>query len=178
MAYISAINYLHLKKIVPFLSLILFFSACHKSDTPSILQPTESGQNVIAFTLNGQQHVYRGAQISFNITQSVDSMVVDIGGFDPHGYKDFFDFTINIPHFSMNNLYYAGNDDSIVVSCYADSQKDFFWPDSSSKSTFIFTRLDSLVGAGTFQYKGIDYNGNTITLANGFFDIGNPFSRR
>ncbi|MGN6567427.1 MAG: hypothetical protein ACTHJ0_05725 [Flavipsychrobacter sp.] len=171
-----------MKIYILFLTVFIFFSACHKSDEPAVLKPTQSGQNVIAFTVNGQQHVYMGIPtfstpgISFSIIRLRDSsMIIDMDG--TGNYHDGFEFVTNIVRFSLSNVYHIGNNYPYYQSYYNDNsngQGDIFYPDSS-KSTFIFTRLDSSVAAGVFQFYGIDNNGQTISLSNGFFDIANPF---
>ncbi|MGN6567426.1 MAG: hypothetical protein ACTHJ0_05720 [Flavipsychrobacter sp.] len=163
---------------------ILLFSACHKSDSQApVLKPTQTGQNIIAFTVNGQQHTYTGVPsyflpgITFSIMGSINSgMLIDMIGVAGKAspFQDAFEFVVNIPHFSLYQKYPVGNNYPYYQSQYqikdANSQEHFYYPDSS-KSWLTFTRLDSLVAAGTFEYYGIGNNGQTVILTDGFFDM-------
>jgi hypothetical protein len=166
-------------------ALLLFliaFTACNKEDKGEKMPPaTKSGRHVLAFRLNGSVHIYRGKhgfygdyQASYAMTKQRDSTLdLTILASDGSKYNDAMNFDLRADSFRLNTRYAISANPQVGISSYRSkipSSSGEYVADST-RSYIIFTRADKVVVAGTFEFYGINKNGEQVHLAEGQFDL-------
>jgi hypothetical protein len=160
---------------------LLLFANCSKSNNSNVLPAaTQSGQNIVAFTINGAVHIYTGKTI-FNNPAGVDFEYIPslpclaIEAINKAKYNDDLGVSIAfvLPVIGMN--YKISNSGCGGSYSSYDNYTDISYPQyiiDTINSTLTFTRFDGLVAAGTFNLITLkdSVHTNTYTIQ-GFFDI-------
>lgn len=175
--------------------LTLFFS-CKKAKVsePALPQvyvptprvPTQTGENVLSFKIDGVTHIYSGTPSYFNVN-GINGFIMqypdETKGIEIYAtstaYNDRLSLivnvlsetnqnsipTIGVKYFLTRNHYSY----SYYMPSYGGNESEYMPIDSLSSITFA--RFDDKVIAGTFEFHSYGNKGKTVDLTEGYFDI-------
>jgi hypothetical protein len=145
-------------------------TGCRK-DTEKDLPPlTQSGENRIACLINGKERIYTGeSQVSFSLSFLGDYVSLV-------GKRAFLlpDRDIEICFESdsiMPNVVYQGFEAQNCTTTYEHGDELYKANPYDGYNWLMFTRLDTAVAAGIFQFRCIGPDGDMVNVTSGRFDI-------
>jgi len=167
------------RTFVSFLLSLLFFS-CKKSELQGLPPYTQSGQNVVAFKVNGRVVVVSGHSNSIvneGVSYSVlyDSILyLDAVILNPH-----VELSICAKIVSLGAYPIISSPWPLGASYFDDSNSSIpggnnqFNTDSSHSGMVTYNYRDANIFAGTFAFDVINSQGTVIHITEGRFDIKN-----
>jgi hypothetical protein len=147
---------------------------------PSMPSPTQTGQNIIACKVNGKTIIYSGIPtylndvgVRFGKYKMDNGIALNVEGHETEGHDDNLTLLIYELDPTVNGQYTFSTE---ITNDYAQYYTGEGFANDTYKTKngsgyMKFTRYDSTVVAGTFEFTAYNPNGAKVEITEGFFDI-------